>query len=153
MRVLIVEDDDLRRFRSRRLLELHGCAVLEATTGEQALALLRSATAPLVVLLDYLLPEMHDYRLLHQVAADPDLAERHLFLVMSAHPLLVEQPLPHLGGRWMRLLRKPLDIAVFRTTVALANRRPSIHPSMRVAPLPRADAGELRALSAGRRRR
>jgi CheY-like chemotaxis protein len=149
MRVLIAEDDDLRRFKTRRLLQRHGCTVLEAATGEQAVELLRAAPAPLVVLLDYLLPEMQDYRLLHQIEADPELAERHLFLVMSAHPALVELPLPHLGGRWMRLLRKPFDIAGFRAAVALASRRPKAE----VVSLHRADTSGQQAASAGRQTR
>ncbi len=149
MRVLIVEDDDLRRYKTRRLLERHGCTVLEAATGEQAVALLCAAPAPLVVLVDYLLPEMQGYRLLRQIEVDPELAERHLFLVMSAHPALVELPLPHLGGRWMRLLRKPFDIAGFRTAVALASRR----PDRRGVPAPCADSGELHALPPTRRLR
>ncbi len=122
MRVLIVEDDDLRRATTRRLLEHHGCAVEEAATGALALALLRATTAQVVVLLDYLLPEMSGYRLLRQVEAEPELAARHLFLVMSAHPALVELPLPQLGGRWMRLLPKPFDMARLRATVTLASR-------------------------------
>ncbi len=149
MRVLIVEDDDLRRYTTRRLLQRHGCTVLEAATGEQAVALLRAAPAPLVVLLDYLLPEMQDYRLLRQIETDPELAERHLFLVMSAHPALVELPLPHLGGRWMRLLRKPFDIAGFRAAVALASRRPEAG----LVTARGADAGGLHALPGGRRQR
>jgi len=149
MRVLIVEDDDLRRYTTQRLLQRHGCTVLEAATGEQAVALLRTAPAPLVVLLDYLLPEMQDYRLLRQIEAEPELAERHLFLVMSAHPALVELPLPHLGGRWMRLLRKPFDIAGFRAAVALASRRPEAG----VITMRHADTSVPHALPSGRRLR
>jgi CheY-like chemotaxis protein len=126
MRVLIVEDDDLRRFETRRLLKRSGCRVIEAATGAQAMALLRAATVTHVVLLDYLLPEMHEYRLLHEIGSDPALVAQHVFVVMSSHPALVELPLPQLGGRWMRLLHRPFDIATFRSTVALASRRPAL---------------------------
>jgi CheY-like chemotaxis protein len=120
MRILLVEDDDLRRATSRRQLEAQGCAVLEATTGEQTLELLRGTRRPLVVMLDYLLPEMCGYRLLEQIAAEPELAARHTFLVMTAHPALVESPLPQLGGRWLRLVPKPIEIARVRAVVTLA---------------------------------
>lgn len=129
MRILIVEDDELRRAATRRLLERHGCRVQEAATGAEALALLRDAHTPFVVLVDYLLPEMCGYRLLEQLAAEPELAAHHTVLVMSSHPALVELPLPQVGGRWMRLVPKPIEIARLRTAIALASHPRAQAPS------------------------
>ena len=82
--VCVIEDDAPIRRLLRELLEDEGCRALEAADGESGLALLRSHAEPLVVLLDYTLPEINGCDLLDLVATDATLRERRVFLMMTA---------------------------------------------------------------------
>jgi CheY-like chemotaxis protein len=122
MHILVVDDDDSQRAATRQRLTSHGHTVSEASGAGEALAHLRAALRPLVVLVDYLLPEMHGYRFLHALEKEQALARRHLIVVTAAHPALVEQPVPAVAGRWTRVLPKPVTSAALQAAVAMSRR-------------------------------
>lgn len=109
-KVLIVDDDAAIRASVRAALEDEQHAVLEARDGAGALELLQSADAPLVVLVDLLMPGVSGFDLLSQVAQDWALADRHAYVVFTANieSLPVVQALRSkivVGG-----IAKPFDI-------------------------------------------
>ena len=108
--ILVVEDDAAIRDIVRILLEEEGYHVQTAANGVEGLAALRAAQAPLVVLLDWLMPEMSGEHLLQVVVADAALAHRHTCIVMSAastNRLHLDRFPPHLVTAH---IHKPFDI-------------------------------------------
>jgi CheY-like chemotaxis protein len=82
--VLIVDDDTAIRQAVRATLEFTGHRVREATDGVEALAELRAAPLPLVVLVDLRMPTMDGFTLLKLVAEEPALADRHAYVIFTA---------------------------------------------------------------------
>ena len=82
--VLVV--DDSRTFRQIvcGMLRNAGYAVAEAGDGEEALDQLRASSEPLVTLLDVVMPKLGGIGVLNAVDADPSLAYRHVFILMTA---------------------------------------------------------------------
>jgi CheY-like chemotaxis protein len=126
--LLIVDDDAPTREAMRIILEDDaGYSVIEASNGIDALVLLRESSAPLVVLLDVLMPQLGGEEVLRAVLRDRHLRRRHTFILVSA--------LAHLSRRLrlQRLLRalaievvtKPFDIADLEQAVARAQMRQS----------------------------
>jgi CheY-like chemotaxis protein len=69
--VLVVDDEEPIRNAVRYTLQEAGYTVLEAPDGCVGLDLLRASDAPLVILLDLMMPGMSGIELLRAVAADP----------------------------------------------------------------------------------
>jgi CheY-like chemotaxis protein len=82
--VLIVEDDKDTRDVLRMVFENEGHVVSEAADGLEALDVLRESASSLVVVLDLDLPRLDGIQLLRMVAADPSLAARHAFILLTA---------------------------------------------------------------------
>jgi CheY-like chemotaxis protein len=122
--VLVVDDSLTLRQLIRAILEPAGYVVTEATDGKEGLAALREAPAPLVVLLDYQMPNMDGMEVLQAVvdAGGPLLA--HDFIVISANqatfPDVFIDLLRHLS---IRVLAKPFDREVLLSAVAQAAER------------------------------
>lgn len=114
--VLVVEDDDDVRTIIRMLLEDASYLVQEAAGGEQALALLRTAPQPLVVLLDLAL------------CADdtPTLTDPRLRVVTTGTPLASSSP-------GMLLRRSQVDpvLARHRYVAVTALSRTQLAPGLR----------------------
>lgn len=83
--VLIVDDDAAIREALHELLEDAGYDVREAADGVVALRALRSSEEPLVALMDLKMPRMDGHELLGTVAADPHLARRHAYILVTAN--------------------------------------------------------------------
>jgi CheY-like chemotaxis protein len=122
--VLVVDDSLTLRQLIRAILEPAGYVVTEATDGKEGLAALREAAAPLVVLLDYQMPNMDGMEVLQAVvdAGGPLLA--HDFIVISANqatfPDVFIDLLRHLS---IRVLAKPFDREVLLSAVGQAAER------------------------------
>lgn len=69
--VLVVEDDPSIRRMLRKYLERLGLHVIEAGTGQSALALLDGGTRPALVCLDLMLPEASGYEICERMRAMP----------------------------------------------------------------------------------
>lgn len=82
--VLIVDDDEDTRVVIHMALEDEGHSVTEASDGDGALAALRQAASPCVVMVDEHMPGTSGAVLLRRIAADPALLARHAFVLMTA---------------------------------------------------------------------
>ncbi|UYN95574.1 MAG: response regulator [Enhydrobacter sp.] len=71
--VLVVDDDTRNIFALSSALERRGMNVLTATTGQEAIGLLRGSSEISIVLMDIMMPEMDGYETMAQIRADPDL--------------------------------------------------------------------------------
>lgn len=71
--VLVVEDDAfLSNLLVSRLTQA-GLNVVKATTGEEALQILRTQPAPSLILLDIILPQKSGFDVLEEIQGDPNL--------------------------------------------------------------------------------
>jgi CheY-like chemotaxis protein len=101
--VLIVEDDAGLREMMAQLLSLAGFETHSVANGREALAYLRSAAAPGVILLDLMMPVMDGWTFRREQRNDPKLADV---------PVIVLSALDHarradVGA--IEFLKKPLD--------------------------------------------
>lgn len=81
--VLLVEDTEDNRFMMRRLLEMAGYQVVEATNGEEAVKVAR-AESPRVILMDLSLPIIDGLAATRLIRKLPD-CERTPIIAVSAH--------------------------------------------------------------------
>lgn len=81
---LVVDDDAAIRETLYQLLEDEGYQVEQAPDGIVALDTLRASDAPMVVLLDVMMPRLDGLGVLEAVMRDERLAQRRRFLVMTA---------------------------------------------------------------------
>jgi len=110
--VLLVEDDDQLRQLSRVILEKHGYRVLEASDGVEALALAKSASVPIDLLLtDMVMPRMGGKDLAAALRrSNPKLP----VLYMSGY---TDDPIFRQGEGAPTLLQKPLTPTLLATRV------------------------------------
>lgn len=122
--VLVVDDDKSLRRMVRMLLEDAEWDVLEAKDGMEALAILHSSPQRLVVLLDWMMPEMSGESVLATVSADRTLATRHAYVLITANAALLT---PHMRDLLRELsvpvVTKPFGIQDLLRTVEEQARR------------------------------
>lgn len=121
---LIVDDDASIRELVGELLESEGYTVERAEDGHRALGHMRASPHPMVVLLDVLMPVLNGVQTLETVAADPALAGRLGFIIMTATSVGDYEGLPHLIQEFNApVLIKPFSIeALLAATSAVAGR-------------------------------
>ena len=83
MRALVVDDSRAMRLILARVLREHGCEVLEAGDGRQALEVLASQPLPDVALVDWNMPVMNGLELVEAVRRDPRLQSVRLVMVTT----------------------------------------------------------------------
>lgn len=71
--VLLVEDDVFLSNLLMTRLQKAGLRVVKAMTGEEALAILRGADVPDLILLDIILPQKSGFEVLEEIQSDPNL--------------------------------------------------------------------------------
>lgn len=131
--VLIVDDDDAIRDTLAALLEDTGYTVSVAATGREALAVLRAAPTPVVVLLDLIMPEPDGRGVLRAVATDQRLARRHGFIIVTAaSETLLDQTQAEMSrldaGLTLDTVRKPFDIdAMVAVVTRIEQRLHAVH--------------------------
>lgn len=125
VRVLVVDDEAIR-FALRMVLEEAQHTVEEAANGIQALAQLRS-TPPdvrLVVLLDYMMPQLGGAAVLGAVAGDHELATRHAYFILTAVPHIAPLAISHVPTALdVHVIIKPFDIDELLAAVEAAAQR------------------------------
>src|SRR3954470_4238431 len=84
VRILVVDDDEVKRYTITRTLQRAGFATTEACTGSEALA--RAGEHPTLIVLDVNMPDMDGYEVCRRLKADP---------VTSSIPVL------HLSGTFV----------------------------------------------------
>lgn len=123
-RALVVDDDESIRLALRVFLEDEGYAIEEAANGNEALALLRNATGPRLVLLDFMMPRLDGAGVLRVVAVTPALRSLHAYILVTAtdHPppsefadLLTTLEVP--------LVSKPFDLEHLLTVIEMVSQR------------------------------
>lgn len=123
--VLVIDDENAIRHAVRTILEDEGYTVLEAPNGVVGLDLLRAGAAPLVVLLDVMMPQMGGLEVLHTLAAEPEMAARHAFIMCSASRTFYPADLNFvLPGTPLLDLPKPFDLDDLLAVVAQASQQP-----------------------------
>ena len=119
VQVLIVDDELVLRESLRLVLEDEGYAVAEAADGLEGLTYLRGSDVPTVVVLDLLMPRLNGVEVLEHVEAEPDLAQRHAFMMLTAqrHNLTRDQE-AKLRRMQVPIMSKPYEIDDLLATVA-----------------------------------
>jgi CheY-like chemotaxis protein len=82
--VLIVDDDEIMRSSTAQILRLNGYRVSTAFDGQEALAQLRAAAPPCLILLDLNMPVMDGFTFRVQQQLDPALSDIPVVLVSGA---------------------------------------------------------------------
>lgn len=124
LEVLVVDDDLPIREAMRLLLEDADYRVLLARDGAEALALLRAASRPHVVVLDYVMPRLNGLDVLRAVAADEELTTNHAFVLCSAQAHILPPELHQLRERLgVELLAKPFELDDLLGVVARTAQR------------------------------
>ena len=82
--VLLVDDTDDTRFMLKRMLELNGFQVIEATNGLMAVEMAR-AQCPGLILMDLNMPEMDGLEAVKQIRECKEACKDALILAMTAH--------------------------------------------------------------------
>src|SRR5690348_404741 len=128
-RVLVVDDDDAIRETLRFVLEDAGYNVTEAANGLDALDVLYTSAEPLIVLLDIMMPLLSGAGVLGVVAEDERLAERNVFVIVTANTLPFSKPFAMLIDRLnIKVVSKPFDIDDLLGVVAQAAYHEAPHP-------------------------
>jgi CheY-like chemotaxis protein len=122
-RILIVDDDDAIRETLREALEDEGYEVAEASNGLDALEKLRASREGMVVLLDHLMPKLDGIGMLRVIQADPLLASRHAYILLTARARMT-MPVRELSTALaVSVVRKPFDLEVLFQTIGQAAKR------------------------------
>jgi CheY-like chemotaxis protein len=93
--VLVVEDNEVLRAWQASVLRREGCTVVSVAEGEEALAYMRSACPPDVVLLDMLMPGLDGWAFLERCRRDP---------VLAAVPVIIATSLETASPEWAAAL-------------------------------------------------
>jgi hypothetical protein len=70
-KALLVDDDARNIFALSSVLERRGMDVLTATTGREAISILKADRGISIVLMDIMMPEMDGYETIQAIRADP----------------------------------------------------------------------------------
>lgn len=108
--VLTIDDSIAVRTQIRGVLEPSGFQVLEAEDGNEGLDKLRALAQPVVVLVDYQMPEMDGVQMLEAVAREGTPLINHEYLILSAHTGTFPESLIELVRKLsIRVLVKGID--------------------------------------------
>lgn len=122
-RVLIVDDDSAIREVLREALEEEGYVVDESADGIACLAALRASQEGMVVLLDQLMPNLDGMGVLRTLRAEPQLASRHVFILLTARSRVSTPAGVDPKTLFVSLVRKPFELEALLQTVAQAAQR------------------------------
>jgi two-component system, chemotaxis family, chemotaxis protein CheY len=122
--VLVVDDDQSVRLMMTTVLDYAGYSVLEAQDGIEALAILRTSAYPLVVLLDWMMPQMSGEEVLQAVKDGTGALRRHAFVLVTANtPTRSPHLLELLRELCVPVMPKPFRLQHLLNTVAEHDRR------------------------------
>ena len=133
-RVLVANDDTASRNVLRHTLTGAGYDVVEATTKEQTMAVLRASHFPLVVLLDFTFAKWNGTAIISEASADPSLALRHAYILMllrdETFPLITARAVSQMS---VKLIPKPIKLEAILSAVMSATHRLSLHDERTIA--------------------
>jgi CheY-like chemotaxis protein len=84
--VLIVEDDEDLRDMMAQMLSIEGFVAATVANGQEALAYLRTAPRPNIILLDLMMPVMDGWEFRRRQQADPDIADVPVVVLSALDP-------------------------------------------------------------------
>lgn len=134
--VLTIDDSRAMRTEIRGALEPSGYQVLEAEDGEDGLDKLRGLTQPVVVLVDYHMPNMTGVEMLEAVAREGAPLTRNEYLILSAHTTFPETLIDLLRKLSIRVLAKGLGDDNLVSAVQQAEERLQAPPADVIPDLP-----------------
>ena len=111
MKILIAEDDLTSRIVLVQMLKKHGHEVIETTNGREAWLVLQQPDAPLLVILDWLMPEMDGPEVLRRVRAQP--TDRPPYIIMLTSRSDKANIIAGLDAGANDYLAKPFDTGEF----------------------------------------
>ncbi|HEY3267919.1 MAG TPA: response regulator [Armatimonadota bacterium] len=111
--VLLVEDESDVRETLADILKWEGYGVFEAANGRDALATLRGAAKPCLIILDLMMPVMNGWEFSRRKAADPEFADVPMVIVSGVTGL--EPEAVKLGAK--AVIAKPVDLPSLLRTV------------------------------------
>ncbi len=114
--ILVCDDDAVARAETRTIVEAMGFDVLEAETGEQAVARARE-DAPSTILLDLMMPGMDGFETLIRLSEDEATAAIPVVMMSSLPPDRVESP-PRAVADW---ITKPASTDEIARALSLAH--------------------------------
>lgn len=114
-RILIVDDNQTMAEMLSMALECYGHRTLVALGGRQALEVIASARAD-VVLLDLMMPDIDGFETLHRLRATPYGQELPVIVVTAREEENLNQKVALAGGNG--LLRKPVDLHMLTELIA-----------------------------------
>jgi CheY-like chemotaxis protein len=124
--LLVVDDEPLFAEFLREKFERLGYSVVTTRDAGDALAFARHLEAPLVVLLDLMLPRVSGHQLLRELARCPHAADIRVVLVSAHHTVgTVAAQHPMVVGR----AQKPIDLAELTRMVDVAAHTLTHNPS------------------------
>lgn len=130
MRILAVDDNDALRYSLVRSLRDAGYQVVEATTGEEALA--RAAELPDLITLDVNLPDMHGFDVCKRIKSNP--ATAHIpVLHLSSTYIEPDARVQGLASGADAYLAEPIDRAELVATVGALLRLKNAETAARQA--------------------
>lgn len=112
--VMIVEDDDDSRLMMKVLLEMKGYKVLEAASGEDAIAA-AEAEPPGLILMDLQLPRLSGFAVTRYVRQHARLRETPI-IIISGHDPVQHRQLALAAG-CNEFLHKPIDFGLLEKTL------------------------------------
>ena len=115
--VLVVEDNDMNMQLVEYLLEEGGYSIVKATSGEEALALMRdnSAPPPDIILMDIHLPGMDGLSVVRQMKSD-ERTQRVPILALTAHAMRGDKD-RFLDAGCDGYISKPIDVKTFIASI------------------------------------
>ena len=108
--ILVVEDNPVNRKLARNVLRARGWCVIEATSGEEALRVLRRSS-PDLVLMDIQLPGMDGLEVTRRIKADPATAALPI-IALTAHAQLADEQRAREAG-CIGYITKPIRLTEF----------------------------------------
>eukprot|EP01062_Namystynia_karyoxenos_P084481 TRINITY_DN9946_c1_g1_i2.p1 TRINITY_DN9946_c1_g1~~TRINITY_DN9946_c1_g1_i2.p1 ORF type:complete len:954 (+),score=151.13 TRINITY_DN9946_c1_g1_i2:98-2959(+) len=121
--VLVVDDTALSRLVARRFLERSGCAVIEASTGDKCLTILKERAAqkghvPDLVLLDWEMPGMSGLEVAAAIREYPDPEVRNVPVVCASGHSTAGDGMRAVAAGCDAFLPKPFTAAALNRTIA-----------------------------------
>jgi CheY-like chemotaxis protein len=128
VRVLVVDDDESNRESLRWVLTDSDYYVDVAATAQAGLDILLQSQEPLVVVFDYVMPEMTGEDLVRVAEHEVPFIERHAFICITASP----DRLPRGLTDWMQrrgapIVAKPFDVDALLDVIAQESARLPVH--------------------------
>jgi len=112
--VLVVEDDRDLGMTLTDILEMAGYPVVTATDGKLALAYLRDAPAPCVILLDLMMPGMDGWEFRRRQLQDPTLCKIPVIIASGLNDLRISPEFDNVEA----FFRKPYELPKLLEMVA-----------------------------------